>query len=184
MAVQPTAKMTAAEFLEAFPEGDGVRRELIDGEVFVAPAPGMRHQELVTRLTQALAVYLEEHAGGKVLVGPIDVILADDLVPEPDLIFLRPEELDPSNKKNVVGPPSLVVEVVSDERRDLRIKRDRYERHGVPEYWAVLPEADQVQVFRLREGSYGRPELFEPGDFLSPVGLPGLRLDLTWLFRD
>jgi Uma2 family endonuclease len=182
MAVEQHEKMTAAEFLASFPEGDGVRRELIDGEVFVAPSPSWRHQRLITRLGRVFDEYLEAHGGGEAIVGPMDVILADDLVPEPDFLFLSHGQ-DPDNPKNVVGPPSLVVEVVSDRRRDLRLKRDRYESHGVPEYWAVLPDIDQVQVFRARDGVYRKPELYEPGDVLSPQDLPGLEIDLRWLFR-
>jgi Uma2 family endonuclease len=182
MAALQQKKITAAEFLASFPEGDGVRRELIDGEVFVAPPPSVRHQRLVMRLCFAFAQYLESHGGGEALPGPIGVILADDLVPEPDLVFLVGGP-DPGNPKALVGPPSLIVEVVSDERRDLRLKRDRYESHGVPEYWAVLPDADQVQVFRLHDDRYGRPQVLEPGDTLSPQALRELEIDLAWLFR-
>jgi Uma2 family endonuclease len=184
MAVEQHEKMTAAQFLRAFPTGDGIRRELIDGEVFVAPSPYLRHQRLVTRLTYAFARYLEEHGGGEAVVGPWDIIMADDLVVEPDLIFLTAADMQRANRKNLVGPASLIVEVVSDARRDLRLKRDRYETHGVPEYWAVLPDSNQVQVFRLGETKYGRPQILEHPEVLSPQALPGLRIDLAWLFAD
>lgn len=83
-----------------------------------------------------------------------------------------------------MGPPPLIVEVVSDPRRDLRIKRDRYERYGVPEYWAVLPEAEQVQVFRLQDGRYRHPTVHEAPGTISPQELPGLVVDLAELFAD
>jgi len=78
----------------------------------------------------------------------------------------------------------MVIEVVSDHRRDLRIKRDRYERYGVEEYWAVLPQAEQLQIFRLRDGRYGKPEVFEPPETVSPLALPGLQIDLREIFAD
>ncbi|MEX0875699.1 MAG: Uma2 family endonuclease [Actinomycetota bacterium] len=65
----------------------------------------------------------------------------------------------------------------------LRIKRDRYERFGVPEYWAVLPEAEQLQVFRERDGRYGSPTVHEAPGSMSCLVLPNLAIDLDELFR-
>jgi Uma2 family endonuclease len=73
---------------------------------------------------------------------------------------------------------------VSDPRRDLRIKRDRYERYGVREYWAVLPEAEQIQVFRARGDRYDPPTVYERPGTISPVALAGLVIDLDEVFAD
>ena len=45
----------------------------------------------------------------------------------------------------------VTVEVVSPSTaaRDRGVKRERYARFGVPEYWIVDAEAGQVEVFRL-----------------------------------
>ena len=74
----------------AFPD-DGRRHELIDGEHFVTPAPVRRHQKLVVRLTFALEGWLREHPVGEVYVAPLDVILSDIDVVEPDLLFVSNE---------------------------------------------------------------------------------------------
>ncbi|MBW3602908.1 MAG: Uma2 family endonuclease [Actinobacteria bacterium] len=60
---------------QRFPD-DRLRRELIDGELFVTPAPGTRHQAVVLKLGARLRDYVEEH-GGRVLVAPNDVLLSD-----------------------------------------------------------------------------------------------------------
>ncbi len=175
MAVSSQPKMTYEEWLD-FPTEEGVRTELIDGEVSVAPEPTARHQRIVRRLLYAFETHIRAHGGGEVLP-PVNVRLADDLGLAPDVVFIREWGDDPLTYH---GPPPFVVEVVSDERRDLTIKRDRYERHGVDEYWAVLPATDKVHVFRLRDGKY-RASVHEPPEILSPLALPGLAIDLTEL---
>ena len=181
MAVSPREKrkLTYEEWL-SFPTEEGVRTELIDGEVWVAPEPTLRHQRLQVRLLVAFANHLAAHGGGEIYP-PINVRLASDQGFAPDLVFVRSRGDDPLT---VHGPPPLVIEIVSDARRDLRIKRDRYERFGVEEYWAVLPDAEQVQVFRLRGEAYSSPDVFEAPQRLSPLALPGLDIDLAALFAD
>ena len=178
MVVSPQEKLTYEEWLD-FPSEEGLRTELIDGEVWVAPEPTVRHQRIAGTLYVIFRTFLGEHGGGEILL-PVNVRLADDQGFGPDLVFVREWGDDPLTYH---GPPPLVVEVVSDERRDLRIKRDRYERYGVPEYWAVLPGAEQVQVFRL-EGDRYDLEVFEAPRSISPLALPGLRVDLSEVFAD
>jgi len=177
MVVSPRNKVTYEEWL-TFPRYP--RTELIDGEVWVAAEPTVRHQRIVLRLLVAFDLYLREHGGGEILP-PVNVRLADDQGFAPDLVFVHEWGDDPLTYH---GPPPLAIEVVSDELRDLRIKRDHYERYGVPEYWAVLPQANQLQVFRLRDGRYGKPEVFEPPETVSPLALPGLQIDLREVFAD
>ena len=168
--------------LEAFPE-DEFRREIIDGELVVSPSPGRRHQEIVQRLGIPLILHAQQHDLGDVFLVDIDVILDVHQVFIPDVLFVAKERSGLWTEKNLQGAPSLAVEVLSNARRDRIIKRQRYERYGVPEYWIVDPEADRVEVYRLEDGRYGKPEILEPGDTLSTPQLPGLEIDLADLFR-
>lgn len=178
MAVSPRhkRKLTYEEWL-TFPTNNELRTELIDGEVSVAPEPTVRHQRILRRLLYIFETYVREDGGGEILP-PVNVRLADDQGFGPDLVFVREWGDDPLTYH---GPPPLVIEIVSDSRRDLRIKKDRYERYGVPEYWAVLPEPEQIQVFRLEAGRY-RATVVEAPSSLSPLALPGLALDLSEIF--
>jgi Uma2 family endonuclease len=177
MAVSSQRKLTYEEWLD-FPTEEGLRTELIDGEVCVAPEPTVRHQRIVRRLLRAFDNHLQAHGGGEILP-PVNVRLATDQGFGPDLVFVHEWGDDPLTYH---GPPPLVIEVVSDARRDLRIKRDRYERYGVPEYWAVLPETDQVLVFRLKDDRYDQATVFESPVALSPLALPELVIDLDEIF--
>jgi Uma2 family endonuclease len=171
-------KLTYEEWL-SFPTEEGTRSELIDGEVWVTALPSPRHQRTCRRLLYVFETFLRAHGGGEILP-PVNVRLADDQGFGPDLTFVHEWGDDPMTYH---GPPPLVIEIVSDARRD-RIKRARYERYGVPEYWAVIPEAEQIQVFRLQEGRYGSPTVVEAPGSASPSALPDLAVDLGEVFAD
>lgn len=179
MAVQPTRLLTYKDFL-TFPL-DGIRREIVEGEVLVTPAPSIRHQDLVLRLCYALEEHIRGHGGGRVFVSPLDVRLSEHDVVEPDVIFVAEDALSVIRDKFILGAPSLLVEVVSDPRTDRVRKRGTYARAGVSEYWIVDPDADRVEVYHLRSGRYRKPEILEPGEALTTSLLPGLRIDVAEL---
>lgn len=174
------ATVTYAD-LATFPD-DGLRREIIDGELIVSPAPRLRHQRLCGRLHLMFGNHIASHGGGEVFFAPADVIFSGINVVEPDLLFVSDDQLEILTEMNVQGAPALVIETVSDPRLDRVRKRDLYARFGVPEYWVVDPDADRVEVHRLGEVSYGKPEIFEPGETLTYDRLPGLQVDLQALF--
>ncbi|HVL89071.1 MAG TPA: Uma2 family endonuclease [Actinomycetota bacterium] len=168
--------------LLAFPD-DGLRRELLDGELIVSAAPRLRHQVILGRLHLLFGNFVEEHRIGHVYMAPTDVLLSDDNVVEPDLIFVADGRSEILTEMNMQGVPSLLIEVVSDPRIDRVRKRDVYARFGVPEYWVVDPDADRIEVYCHSPDGYGKPVIFEPGETLEYEGLPGLQIDLTRLFR-
>lgn len=167
--------------LFAFPD-DGLRRELLDGELIVSPSPLTRHQRLVSYLHGMIWTHLRAHPGGEVFVAPMDVVLSDSTVVEPDVFVLSAEQADLATRTNIQGPPALVIEVMSNARIDRVRKRDVYGRFGVAEYWIVDPDADRVEVYRLSGDRYDRPEVLEPGDTVTCALLEGFCLDVTELF--
>ena len=181
MAVEPKRLLTYEDFL-TFPD-DGVRREIVEGEVLVTPAPNVRHQDLVLRLCFALEEHVRAHGGGRVFVSPLDVRLSEHDIVEPDVIFLAEDRLSIIKEKFMLGSPSLLIEVVSDPRTDRVRKRELYARAGVPEYWIVDPDAERGEVHRLEGSRYGKPQILEPGESLETTLLPGLRLNIEDLFR-
>src|SRR5262249_1604689 len=141
MATLPTSGLTYAD-LERFPE-DNLRREIIDGELFVTAAPVLRHQVVVAFLTAELVLH-QRARGGIALPAPTDVFFSDTNVVEPDVIFVRADHMNRAETKFVRSAPDLVVEVSSPSTRhtDLVRKRDLFERFGVPEYWFVDLDAE------------------------------------------
>ncbi len=171
-----------------FPD-DGKRHELIDGEHYVTPSPNIRHQRIAGSLHGLIWTWLEAHSIGQLFFAPLDVVLSEFDVVEPDLLYLSNERaaqvLTPLHAK---GVPELVVEVASKRtrKRDETIKRRLYERVGVAEYWVVDPEIDAVRVYRRESDRFARPiELSrEAGDVLTTPLLPGLELSLARVFKE
>lgn len=174
-----SAVLTYADFA-AIPY-DGLRRELIEGEIVVSPSPRTRHQDLVGRLFVVFSNHVDQHRGGRVFVSPYDVVFSDTDVVEPDVVFVADSKSTIITDANIQGVPSLLIEVVSNSRYDRIRKRDLYAKFCVPEYWIVDPDADRVEVYILETDRYAKPIIFEPGDLLTPRSLPGFQLDLAKL---
>jgi Uma2 family endonuclease len=132
----------------ATPETSSERYEIIDGELFVTPAPRFRHQEVANNVGSLLGAIARKH-GGKV-AGPVTVRLADDSVTEPDVVFIRGDRLGIIEDGRVHGVPDLVVEVLSPSNRnyDRTMKRERYMASEVPELWILDADAHTVEVWR------------------------------------
>jgi Uma2 family endonuclease len=180
-------KLTYDDFV-LFPD-DGKRHELIDGEHYVTPSPNIRHQRILGNLHLLIGNWLEAHQIGHVFMAPLDVVLSNHDVVEPDLLYLSNERAAQTmTPANIRGVPELVVEIASKgtRRRDETIKRRLYERVGVAEYWVVDPAIDVVRVYTQESAGPRRPiELSrETSDVLTTPLLPGLQLPLTRIFRD
>src|SRR5712692_4139427 len=166
MATQPQTGLTYQDLL-SFPE-DNLRRELIDGELIVTAAPATRHQSVVLRLGARLLAHCDRHRG-RVFVAPTDVYFSETSVVEPDVLYLRPENVGRVERLLVRSAPDVVIEVSSPTTRRLELvrKRELYERFGVSEYWFIDLDADRIEVHRLESGAYPLPALFRRGDKLQ-----------------
>jgi len=177
-------KFTYEDYL-LFPE-DGRRHELIDGEHFMTPAPSTRHQRILRKLVGLLDARLQRTKEGEVFFAPTDVVLSEQDVVEPDLLFVSAAKAALVTEKNIQGAPDLVVEIISQTSRktDETVKRKLYERYGVAEYWIVDPELETVDIHRLTGQRYVRAaELsLEADQALETPLLPGLKLKLSDIF--
>ncbi len=170
---------------------DLLRHELIDGEHIVSPAPGTRHQLVLLNLAFHLHAFVRQHRLGLILPAPFDVVLSEHDMVEPDLIYLSAESAKRYlNKKRLVGPPDLAVEVLSpstrkvDETRKLRL----FERFGVREYWIVDPDNETMRIHRLVHEQLVLAIMLARGDGpntqdLSTPLLPGLAVPLAAIFE-
>ncbi|MDP9405419.1 MAG: Uma2 family endonuclease [Actinomycetota bacterium] len=176
-----TRRLTWDDFV-ALPDDEG-RWEVFDEECHATPSPNTRHQILVGRLHLVFADHVRRHGGAQVFLAPLDVVLSVDplAVVEPDLVVVADADVGIVGEANIRGAPTLLVEVLSDPRRDRVRKRALYARHGVPEYWVVDPVADRVEVHRLSGAVYPTPTLVEPGQSLAVPALPGLTVDVAAL---
>ena len=127
--------------LERWPE-DGRRYELYDGEVYELPSRFPLHQMVSAKLHLALAEYVREH-GGMVLYAPLDIVLTEYDVVQPDLLLFTRERQHLVNPRKVTRvQPDLAIEILSpgtaanDRGRKMRLLA----RHGVREFWPPVFE--------------------------------------------
>jgi Uma2 family endonuclease len=134
--------------LEGMPD-DGRRYELIDGELLVSPAPGLRHQTIVYQLYRLLddACPVELYVIGAPFAVQTD--MSNEV--QPDVLVARFSEL---TDKNLPAAPVLAVEVLSPSGRliDLNLKRAHYQRLGTPSYWVLDPDVPDLLVLELDPG--------------------------------
>jgi Uma2 family endonuclease len=175
--------MTYADYA-ALPD-DGRRYQVIAGELVMTPAPSIAHQDFLQNLGYFLREHVRANRLGKVIFAPCDVILSDENVVQPDVLFISKDRLDIITEANVRGAPDLVVEVLSPGTAhvDRTQKRDLYARFGVREYWLVSPEAATIEILVLRENAYERLGLFGAGDTVKSEVLNGLSFKTDAVFE-
>lgn len=169
-----------------FPE-DGKKHELIDGEHFVTATPIRTHQLIVMNLGGLVWQYLRQHGMGQVFFVPMDVILTNHDVVEPDLLYYSHDRAKTFEESPwVKGVPNLAVEVLSPStrKRDRTLKRRLYEKSGVDEYWLIDPNDESIEVLRLVGGTYARAAELraEANDTLTTPLFPGLEIQLATIF--
>src|SRR2546422_1869074 len=85
---------------------DGKQYELLDGDLFVTPAPSPFHQRVSKRLQRQLERYFEDGGLGEVFNAPLDVILTKHDVVEPHIAG----DTDPPQalRPGIEGAPAIV----------------------------------------------------------------------------
>jgi Uma2 family endonuclease len=186
MATETSTKLTYEDYVNL--PNDGKRYEIIDGELYVNPAPNLKHQRVIAKLLSALHRYFEEHANGEVFVAPTDVVLSDTNVVEPDLLVVLSARSSILTERNIQGAPDIVIEVLSDSTRrvDEIDKRKLYEHFGVSEYWIADPVIDTMKIYRRAARGFERVAevSLEAGGALTSPLLPGFSLDIQRVFAD
>lgn len=171
---------------------DDTRWEIIEGIPYnMSPAPSWRHQEVLLELAAEFRNFLKDKPC-RPCIAPFSVRLLEAgeneeqgrTVVEPDLsIVCDPSKLD---ERGCLGAPDLVVEILSPSTagKDMNEKKTLYEKHGVKEYWIVLPYEDCIQVFKPGEsGEYRLHKVYATGDTISSSLFPGLSIELSVVFK-
>ncbi|HZF07453.1 MAG TPA: Uma2 family endonuclease [Thermoanaerobaculia bacterium] len=160
---------------------DEPRCELIFGRFYLSPSPTILHQIVVGALHRILDEIADE-SGGLTLQAPIDVVLADHSVVQPDVLYLSAARRG-IGEDRLEGAPDLVVEVLSPRtiRRDRDEKLALYARSGVREYWIVEAIGRQIEFLVNREGRFV-VALPSDGAYQSEA-LPEIELDLAAFWR-
>jgi Uma2 family endonuclease len=186
MASKVEPLLTIAD-LEAMPDDDGNRYELIEGELYVSCAPGLTHQIVLGNILYLIRSYLEDHPIG-IVVTTVGLILSNYDSVIPDIVFFRHEDYDRlvSNER-LYSAPELVVEILSpgsaNINRDRVAKHKLYGKYGVKEYWLIDCAQRTVEVYRLSGNKLEFRDNFKDEDQLTTPIFPDLICTAAQIFR-
>src|SRR5687767_3198613 len=144
--------MTAEELLR-LPD-DGMRHELIRGELRTMPPAGWGHGRHSMRAAVSLDAYVEAHELGEVVGSDTGFVLTrtPDTVRAPDVAFVRRDRLPSSDAQAgyYVGAPDLAIEVISpnDLYAEVNAKVAQWLAHGTRLAFVVNPRRLTVAVHR------------------------------------
>lgn len=160
------------------------RTEILDGVLVQEPSPLIIHQLILTRLYTHLSNYFSsKDPEGIVFVSPVDVLLTNTVVLQPDLLFISGKRNKIITESRINGPPDLAIEIISPSsiRKDRVVKYEIYRRFAIPHYWMVDAPAKLMEIFTLEAGEYIKKAQAPSGNISVP-GFPDLTVDLDALW--
>src|SRR5262245_3040556 len=163
----------------------GPRYQLIEGDLYMAPAPNRYHQDISLNITLLLGKYLEKHPIGKLYAAPFDVYFDEINVHQPDLMFVskrKPSVLTPAWAEVA---PDFLVEILSPKTAELdkKPKRRVFARSGVKELWIIDPETKLIQVYYLQKDAERPAASYAEKDAFTSPHFPGLKIKGATVFK-
>jgi len=168
-----------------FPDSDGIRKEIIEGELFMSPAPAMKHQSISKKIFRILDAHIIKNNLGEVWYAPCDVIFSNINIMQPDIFYISNENLEILTELNIKGAPDLIVEILSPStiENDRIFKKLVYEKFGVQEYWIVDPQNETLEVWVLKDEKYQLYHRAKNDQNLKSYLFRDLKIDLIWIFK-
>jgi Uma2 family endonuclease len=153
MATTVQKQLMTAEELLRMPD-NGLRTELVRGELRTMAPANHTHGYLTVNVTIALAHYVKAKNLGRVYAAETGFILErdPDTVRAPDVAFIRRERLPEAEKTEGYwpGPPDLAVEVISPSEAYVDVEEKVYDwlNTGTRMVVVVNPRKRLVTVYR------------------------------------
>lgn len=165
---------------------EGFFYELLNGEIMQRSAPALSHQRVAKLIFKKLDAFVEKEKKGEVFFAPLDVVLDNYNVLQPDLVFVSEKNSEILFGDYVNGIPDLVVEIISPSSvsRDRIEKKNIYEKFGIPEFWLVDPKNEMIEILVLnKEKNYEHFSYANESGKVKSKILKGFELDLATLFE-
>jgi Uma2 family endonuclease len=164
---------------------NGKRYEIINGELYMVPAPTLGHQDTIGEFYFTIKSFLQTNPLGKIYLAPTDIVFSEIDVLQPDLIFVSKGKFDILTRENIQGAPDLVIEVLSPgtEKRDRTIKLKAYSKFGVKEYWMANDERETAEIWRRKGKKLDYHATLDRTQTLITPLLPRLEISLERIFR-
>lgn len=160
------------------------RYEIIEGDLHMVPAPLTSHQKISRNIYQILWDLVRKENLGEVLYAPVDVVLSEEDIVQPDILFISKSRLGILTEKNVRAAPDLVIEILSPSTKDwdVDVKRKIYEKYGVQEFWIVDPESRSLEVLQMTNEGLKVFQVFAGDQQVSSPLLKALKFPVSQIF--
>lgn len=175
--------MTADQLLRI--PNDGMRRELVAGELHEMTPAGGEHGHIAMELSLAIGFHVKKNALGSLFSAETGFILRrdPDTVRAPDIAFMSKDRavLAVRERGYIQGAPDMAIEVISpsDAYTEVEAKAEDWLRAGCRMVVLVNPRNKSLKVYRSQSdvSVFGPTDVFDGGDVL-----PGFRLAVEQLF--
>jgi len=163
---------------------DGIKREIIGGEIVMMSPANYNHGTLISRLYAALGPFVYDHHLGELADGQSGFRLNNGDLLCPDISFIsaaRDAAHRASNATFLQGAPDLAVEVLSpsDTIELLEEKLRLLFNSGTRLAWIVHPRTKCIHVYRTPDA----PRVLHISDTLEGQDvIPGFSLPVSKLF--
>jgi Uma2 family endonuclease len=179
-------KMTYEEFLREY---DGQYAEYVDGEIIKDMSVTQRHDFLTNFFITILTLYVSTKKLGRICSEPYQMKMIIDGKTrgrEPDVFFVKTENLDRIGEKFFDGAADLVVEIISPESivRDTEDKFEEYEAAGVKEFWLINPNRRTANFYGFDEGGKYKMLYLSPESVFESRVIEGLWIKTDWLWQE
>lgn len=172
------------------------KEEWINNIKFMSPRPRYNHIELQGEIYMQLKQYFKKRCNVSIEAAlfltkddPIE-IKSDknkiDLLVKSKKAEVAPDVAVYCDKNQIfyrgyIGVPQLVVEVLSPSNADddLIVKKDLYEKYGVPEYWIISPMSKKVWIYMLIDNKYELKNSCTLNDKFTSTRFEELEIDLS-----
>ena len=161
---------------------DGKRYEIVRGALYVTPSPSPHHQRISKRLQVQLMAYFEQRRLGEVFNAPLDVILTDNDIVQPDLLVVA--DPDQVSDRGIERAPLLVIEILSPSTasKDREVKMPLYAHYGVAFAWLLDPRARTLEAYQLEGDAWQEIGRYSGADKAAVPPFEAVTLDLDGLW--
>lgn len=151
-----TIPRTAKEIFMKLPEG--TLAELIGNTIYILSMPDLKYHEVRNELMFSMHSHVKNLKIGSIVTAPLDIFLNENVILQPDLLFISKGNTGIIKDNLVKGAPDLIIEIISpgNRRHDTFTKKHLYEKFGVQEYFIVDPETKETITWYLTDKKYAK----------------------------
>ena len=162
---------------------EGAPYQLINGKLIYMASPFDIHQAILGNIYLEIGSFVKKAKSGIVRVAPLDVVLDDQNVFQPDILFVAIKR-NSIIKRKIFGAPDFVVEILSsNSQHDRHEKFQAYQKHGVVEYWIVHPTQKYVEVYHNQDNLLKLVQTAQDTGTIISKAIEGFQIEVEDIFE-